>query len=780
MKKRENVFDGLTRKVIHLSFLVLIVLACPLFINAQQSITISGYIKDSKTKESLIYANVFVTNNKSGTQTNEYGFYSITIPNSDSIGLVFSYIGYVPQAKEITTKANLRLDILLEPSSKSLGEVIIKADRNNDNVQSTQMGVIDIPMHAVKSLPVLAGEADILKVIQLLPGVQQGQEGTTGYFVRGGNLDQNLVLLDEATVYNPNHLFGLVSTFNVNSINDVKLIKGGFPPEYGGRLSSILDITMKDGNKEKFQVEGGISTIAANVTLQGPMFKKKASYIISARRSYLDLFLRPFTPKAKTGTTFYFYDLNGKVNYELGANDHLFLSVFTGKDKAAYTGANSLNYGIDFGNATSTLRWNHLFGSKMFLNTSVIYNDYHLGLNTQQGNYYALLYTEIRDMQGKTDLTFIPNTKHQIKTGLTYTYHVLYPGSVSSKVPKKGNRLSINRDSLAQKYSNECAAYIGDDWKISDNVGLIYGVRVPLFFTTQKTYATVEPRIAAKVNVSPTSSIKAAFTIMNQYLHLVPNSTASLPTDIWITSSSIVKPQNSTQYSLGYFRNFKENKIEVSVESYYKTMNNQVLFKEGTQIVLSTNLDNVVTFGNGVSYGIEFFIRKNFGRLTGWTSYTLSKTTETFPELNYSNPFPFTYDRRNNLSIAASYDLTDHWTFSADFIFYTGSAFTLPAGRIPVALDGTLYDGVYYDYTSRNNSRLRSYNRLDVNASYKKVRTIFKRKYESEWVFGIYNLYSRQNPYFVYLTVDPVTKQPQAKQVSLLPIVPSVGFNFKF
>ena len=762
-------------KKLFFSFLLFTVSFC----KAEQ-ITLSGYIKDSKTKESLIYATIFVSNNKSATQTNEYGFYSITVPYSDSIGLVISYLGYQPQAKIIQSKTNVRLDIFLEPFSNSLNEVEINASRNSDNVDRAKMSVIDVPMRAIKELPVLAGERDILKTIQLLPGVQQGQEGTTGFFVRGGNLDQNLVQLDEATVYNPNHLFGLFSTFNVNAINDVKLIKGGFPAEYGGRLSSILDITMKDGNKEKFQAEGGIGLLSSNLTLQGPIKKHKASYIISGRRSYIDLLLKPFLPKSKTGTTYYLYDVNAKVNWEISNNDHLFLSVFNGKDKAAYTGANSLNYGINFGNATSTLRWNHLFGSKMFLNTSIIFNDYHLGLNTQQGNYYALLYTAIRDIGGKTDLTFIPNTKHEIKTGVSYTYHILYPGAVSSKIPKKGDRLKINRDSIPQKYSNEMAAYFNDEWTISHTVGLSYGLRIPVFFTSKKTYTALEPRITGKVNLSPTSSIKASFTIMNQFLHLVPNSTASLPTDIWINSSALVKPQNSKQYALGYFRNFKDNKIEASVEVYYKTMKNQVLFKEGTQIVLNTNIDDVLTFGNGTSYGVELFVRKNFGRLTGWLSYTLSKTDQTFKDLNFGKTFPFTYDRRHNASIAATYDLSKRWTVSADFVFYTGSAFTLPSGRIPVALDGTLYDGVYYDYTSRNNARLRPYNRLDISASYKKERKMFHHSYESEWVFGAYNVYSRKNPYFVYLTTDPNTKAPQAKQVSLLPIVPSIAFNFKF
>ena len=780
MRKLNQTVCSFKNQSTQLACIIFLVFTIPATVKAQKSITISGYVKDSHSKEALIYANVFVSNNKTGAQTNEYGFYSITIPYADTIGLIISYIGYQPQAKEVISKTNLRLDISLESAANSLAEVEINATRNSDNVEKARMGVIDIPMQAVKDLPVIAGERDILKTIQLLPGVQQGQEGTTGYFVRGGNLDQNLVQLDEATVYNPNHLFGLFSTFNVNAINEAKLIKGGFPAEYGGRLSSILDITMKDGSKEKFQVEGGIGLLSTNLTLQGPIKKNKASYILSARRSYIDLLLKPFTPKSKRGTTYYLYDLNGKVNWELGKNDHVFLSMFNGKDKAAYTGANSLNYGINFGNTTSTLRWNHLFGSKMFLNSSVVFNDYHLGLNTQQGNYYSLLYTAIRDIGGKTDLTFIPNTKHQIKAGLNYTYHILYPGAVSSKVPKKGNRIEVNRDSITQKYSNEFSLYLQDEWKISDQVGLSYGARIPIFFTSTKTYVELEPRITVKVNVTPTSSVKGSYTVMNQFLHLVPNSTASLPTDIWITSNKVVKPQNSTQYALGYFRNFKQNKIEASVEAYYKTMHNQVLFKEGTQIVLSTNLDEVLSFGDGKSFGVEFFIKKSFGKLTGWASYTLSKTDQTFKELNFGKTFPFTYDRRHNVSLAATYDLSKRWTVSADFVYYTGSVFTLPAGRVPVALDGTLYDGVYYEYTSRNNARLRNYHRLDVSLSYKKERTLFKRKYESEWVFGAYNIYSRQNPYFVYLTTDPVTKQPQAKQVSLLPIIPSIGFNFKF
>jgi hypothetical protein len=745
-----------------------------------QNITLSGYIKDNDTKESLIGANVYSVDTKKGTSTNEYGFYSLTLPKKDTLNLVISYIGYVMQVKKIAVNGNLRLDLFLEVNSAQLKEVVISAEHNDNNVNKPQVGVINVPIKAVTSMPVLAGERDILKTIQFLPGVQQGQEGTTGFYVRGGNTDQNLVQLDEATIYNPNHLFGLFSTFNVNAIKSISLTKGGFPAKYGGRLSSVLDITMKDGNKENYQVEGGIGLLSSNLTVEGPLEKGKSSFIVSGRRSYIDLLMKPFLPTGINGTTYYLYDFNVKLNYELGKNDHLFVSYFTGKDHAVYTGANSLNFNIDFGNTTATVRWNHLYGSRLFSNTSLIFNDYHLGLATSQGNYYSLLFTGIKDVSAKTDFTFIPGPNHEVKAGLSYTYHTLFPGAVSAKIPKKGNRLDLNKDSIPRRYSNEIAFYISDELKMTEKLSVNYGLRVPVFFTGKKTYAFTEPRFIFKLSLNPVTSIKASYTQMNQFVHLVPNSTASLPTDIWLTSNAKIKPQNSTQYAIGLFKNFKNNEIETSVEVYYKTMNNQVLFKEGTQIALNTNLDDVLAFGEGKSYGIEFFVKKNFGRLTGWASYTLSKTTQIFPALNYGKEFPFTYDRRHNLSIAANYELSKTWTFSADFTFYTGIAFTLPAGRAFVADDGSLYDGIYYDYTSRNNSRLRPYNRLDIGFSNIKQVRIFGKSYQREWAFGVYNVYSRQNPYFVYLTTDPITKQPQAKQVSLLPIIPSISFNFKF
>ena len=740
-----------------------------------QKVTISGFVMDGETKEALIGANIYEAQLQKGATSNEYGFYSITLPASDTLQIIISYVGYKPEVKKIVVRTNLRMDILLIPSLM-LNEVEINAARNDDNVNNAQIGVIDVPMRDIRDLPVLMGERDVLKVIQLLPGVQQAQEGTTGFFVRGGNLDQNLVQLDEATVYNPNHLFGLVSTFNINSINNVQLIKGGFPAQYGGRLSSILNITMKDGNKEKFEAEGGIGLLSCNLTLQGPLIRNKASIIVSARRSYLDLFQR--TLVANNTSLYAFYDVNAKMNFELGRRDKIFLSAFKGRDNGSYTGSNSLNYDIGFGNSFVTARWNHLFGNRVFANTSFIVNSYDLGLSNSQGSYYSLFYTGIKDVNAKFDFTWTINTNQVLRFGVNYFYHTLFPATFSDKIPGSGNKVKLDANMIEKRYADEISFYLNDEWNISSAIAINYGIRVPYYSSKDTAYSLLEPRATLKVSLNRTTSIKASYTKMNQFVHAVPYSSASLPTDIWIASNALVKPQNSTQYSIGIFKNFVDNLYEASLEVYHKDMKNQVLFKQGTQLNIQSEIEEELAFGTGVSNGIELFLKKSTGRLTGWISYTLSKTTQTFAELNYGHPFPFTYDRRHNLSVVGIYKISERWSVSGDFVFRTGSAFTMPPGRIPVS-DGTLYDGWYYDYTTRNNSRQQSYHRLDVSLSYKKQRTIFGRRYDSEWVFGVYNIYSRKNPYFVYVTVNS-QQVPQAKQVSLLPIVPSVSYNFKF
>ncbi len=747
--------------------------------SSSQKITISGYVKDETSREAMVGASVIDGNNKTGTTANQYGFFSFTVPAADTIELIFTYQGYEIQAKKIVANKNILLEVLMQNQANLLGEVIVSAARSNRNVQKPQMGVIDVPIKAIKNLPVLLGERDIMKIIQLLPGVQGGQEGTTGFYVRGGNLDQNLVQLDEATVYNPNHLFGLFSTFNVNAVNHVQLIKGGFPAEYGGRLSSILNITMKEGNKSEYQAEGGIGLLSNNITIQGPLKKNKSSFIVSARRSHINLLLLAYG-KPKESMSYKFYDVNAKMNFEAGKRDHLFLSFFKGNDNAAYNNANSLNYTTHFGNSTGTFRWNHLFGSKTFSNTSFIYNDYDLALSTSQNNYYSLLFTAVKDFTAKTDFTFTPTPKHKIKSGFAFIHHRLSPASFSASIPRNGNKLKINTDSIHKLNSNEMAFYLGDEWEASTKFSINYGIRIPLFTSPGKTYSFIEPRITTKLSVSPSSSIKASYTRMNQFLHLIPNSTAGLPTDIWVPSSEKTKPQASTQFALGYFQNFKDNTIETSLEVYYKNMDNQVLFGEGKQLRINVDLDSLIVYGKGKSYGAEIFVKKNTGKLTGWISYTWSKTTQQFKDLNFGNKFPFRYDRRHVLSVTASYQVSKKWTLSSVFAFSTGSAFTVPTGRISTLNSGTIFEGNYYIYEGRNNYRLSSYHRLDFSASNKKTVKLFKKEYEREWVFGVYNAYSRQNPYFIYFEIDALTTQPKAKQVSLLPVIPGISFNFKF
>ena len=761
--------------------LFVLILTCNWLTMSAQKITVSGYIKDAGTGESLIGATIYNTNHKTATVSNNYGFYTLTFQKSDTIGMVFSYIGYLPQTKKIVAIKDIIININLLATDNYLSEVVINARRNDNNVRQAQMGIIDVPLRQLKTLPAIGGESDILKVIQLLPGVQSGKEGTTGFHVRGGNSDQNLVQLDEATIYNPNHLFGLFSTFNTNAINNVKLIKGGFPAEYGGRLSSILEITMKEGNKNNFEVNGGIGLLSSNLTLEGPIKKGKGSFIVSGRRSYFDILTKPITYKNKNNTNYYLYDLNAKFNYTLSEKDRIYLSFFTGLDDARYTGASSLNYGINFGNKTATLRWNHLLSNKIFSNTSVVYNDYHNSLATTQGKYVEQQYSGIRDVNAKTDWEIHPNANHLIKIGANYSYNTFFPATTANKISKKGTVPKLMPDSIPRQYSSQLAFYLSDEIKFNELLSANLGVRLPVYLSSKANYSAIEPRVTLKLSTSTTSSVKTSYTEMNQFLHLVPSSTASLPTDIWISSSKVVKPEVSRQYSLGWFKNFDDNAIETSVEAYYKTMSNQVLFKEGALPSANADIDQQLTFGKGESYGMEFFVRKNFGRLTGWFAYTLSWTNQTFKALNYGKTFPYTYDKRHNLSLVATYDLSKKWTVAADWVFTSGGAFTLPLGKIPVFEGGTLYDIFYNDYTERNNYRYRAYHRLDLNfIHHNRERTWFGKKVTSEWVFGLYNAYSRMNPYFVYLTVDPLTKKPMAKEVSLLPVLPSVSWNFKF
>lgn len=743
---------------------------------SQEKFTLSGIITDEETGEALIGANIYVTTLEKGTSTNTYGFYSLTLPRTDSLGIIFSYIGYIPQIKKIYADKNLELDIEMKPSTSTLEEVTIQGQQDA-NVARPQMSVVNVPLEKIKELPVILGEIDVLKVIQLLPGVQSGNEGTTGIFVRGGNADQNLVLLDEATVYNPSHLFGLFSTFNSRALNNVTLIKGGFPAQYGGRLSSILDISMKEGNNRKFQGEGGIGLVTSQLTLEGPIKKEKASFIVSGRRTYIDLILTPFL-EVGNSSDYHFYDINGKVNWKISSKDRLFFSFFTGKDDALYNETKGISYNIKFGNSAATLRWNHLFGQKLFLNTSLIYNTYEQDIATIQDNFFSQVVSGINDVNGKMEFQYFPSLNHEIRFGAHYTNHRFLSGG-KSEAQTSGNQ-TINVSNLPSKYFSEYAFYVNDEFNIYRGFSANLGFRFPGFSDSDVNYFEWEPRATLKLQLGPTSSVKAAYTVMHQFLHLVPSSTASVPTDIWLPSSKRTKPQLSEQFAIGYFRNFNQNQFETSAELYYKTMDNQVLFREGNQLIESLEVDTGLVYGKGESYGLEFFLRKNTGPLTGWLSYTLSKTDQKFDSLNFGRTFPFQYDRRHAVSLAIAYKINPRWTVSAVFEYATGKVKTLPVGRINSYYGGSLYEGTFYVYEERNNARLKDYHRLDISAIYKRNRKIFRKEYVAELVFGVYNIYSRQNPYFVYFLVDPVTDQPKAKQVSLLPILPSLSYNFKF
>ncbi len=743
-----------------------------------QNGTINGTISDAETGEFLIGANIYVTTIREGTTTNNYGFYSLTIRDRDSIGIQFSFLGYQTQIKKVLLTKNLRLNIELQPMSQSMDEVVVTAEARDKNVSQTQMGVLDIPPAKIKELPVILGEPDVLKVLQLLPGVQAGNEGTTGYFVRGGNADQNLILLDEAIIHNPNHLVGLVSAFNSRAINNVSLVKGGFPAQYGGRLSSILDISMREGNNKKFSGEGGIGLVSSQLTFEGPIKKDESSFIISGRRTYFDYLIKPFLSK-KIKTNYVFYDLNAKVNYKLGENDRIFLSGFYGKDDAFYSQDN-IEYNLLIDNKAATLRWNHLFGSKLFSNTSLIYSGFNQDITALQDNAFSSVLSGIEDLCAKYDLEYYPNQKHKIKLGGQYFHHTFRSTGDSQVFANTGQTPQVQSDSIPVKRFNEIALFVNDEVLLTDKFSFNAGIRVPGFFNGPTNYFRVEPRLSFRYGINPTTSVKAAYTMMNQFLHLIPSAAAAIPTDIWIPSSQKTKPQNSQQYAIGLFKNFDDNTFESSLELYYKTMDDQILFREGNQFIRSLDVDNLLVYGKGWSYGAEFFLKKSMGPLTGWAAYTLSWTNQKFPDLNFGFKFPFRHDRRHDLSLVANYELSKKWSLSGTFVISSGSAYTVPVGRTAVINGGTIFEGNYYIYEERNNARLNPFHRLNLAATYKKPRTLFGKKYDSEWVFGIYNVYSRQNPYFIYFDINPATEKPRARQVSLLPIIPSVSYNFKF
>jgi hypothetical protein len=768
-------------------------------LHAQARYTLSGYIRDSLSQETLLGASVTVKGQGRGVNTNAYGFYSMTLP-AGAYTLSVSFVGYLPVELTVDLTANSDRNFALLPKSSLSQEIVISSRRRDANVKNAQMGQIDLSMNKIRSLPVIFGEVDPLKTLQLMPGVTNAGEGNSGLYVRGGGPDQNLIMLDDAVVYNTGHLFGFFSIFNGDAIKNTTLIKGGMPAQYGGRLSSVLDISMKDGNMKEFQVEGGIGTIATRLSVQGPIARDKASFIVSARRTYIDALIRPFIKRSNqfSGSGYYFYDLNAKVNYRFSDKDRLYLSGYFGRDVFDFVNAQrSFDINIPWGNATMTARWNHVFNRKLFANTTLVYNDYNFLFGAVQNNFELKLNSGIRDLTAKTDFDWYASTNHKVKYGAQYTYHRFTPSVVSGR-----QDTTVFAPNNAQvKFANEYALYIQDDWELSDRIKVNAGLRWSGFqqvgpykkfeqdadgnkldstsygnMEPVKTYGGLEPRLTIRYAFNDETSIKGAVSRNLQYIHLVSNAGTTLPTDVWVPSTYRVKPQISWQYALGLYKNFKDNMWETSVEVYYKQMKNQIEYREGYTPSIRDPEEEFV-FGKGWSYGAEFLINKTRGKFTGWIGYTLAWTWRQFPQLNQGNKFPAKYDRRHDLSVVGIYEYSPKWKFSGVFVYATGNATTLPE-RFYI-LEGVLAQ----EYSNINQYRLPAYHRLDLSATYT-PRPQSQKKFKSSWVFGIYNVYSRLNPYFIYFdqTGSPYdgTLQVQAKQVSLFPIIPSVTWNFRF
>jgi hypothetical protein len=765
---------------------------------AQNKFTISGYVKDSLSGETLIGASVSVNEKTFGVNSNQYGFFSITLPEG-SYKITCSFVGYESQESQLQLEKNTNFNFVLTPKFSTNQTVVVSSKRRDGNVKNAQMGKIDLSMEQVKSLPVLFGEIDIMKTLQLLPGVQNAGEGNTGLYVRGGGPDQNLILLDDAIVYNTGHLFGFFSIFNGDAIKNTSLIKGGMPAQYGGRLSSVLDIAMKEGNMNKFEAEGGIGLIASRISIQGPLKKNKASFIVSARRTYIDVLTKPFIKKSSNfyGSGYYFYDLNTKVNYKFSDKDRLYLSGYFGRDVFDFKNAQrSFSANVPWGNATASLRWNHVFNQKLFANTTLVYNNYQFAFNAEQQDFALRLSSGIHDLTFKTDFDYYASPQHKIKFGGLYTYHTFSPNILSGQQ----DTTTFQPNNSNKKYANETAVYVQDDWAVNDKLQVNAGLRWSTFsqigpYTTYvtdsngnkldssvyrrgqtvKAYGGFEPRITLRYALNDETSLKASAGRNMQYIHLVSNSGTTLPTDLWVPSTYIVKPQISWQYSAGIFKNFKDNTYETSVELYYKEMQNQIEYKAGYTPSLKDPEQDFV-FGKGWSYGAEFYVHKTKGRLTGWIGYTLSWTWRKFPLLNNGDAYPAKYDRRHDLSIVASYELNKHWKIAAVFVYASGNATTLPTQFY--IINGVLTQ----EYSKINQYRLPAYHRLDFSATYTPTYKPNK-KIHGSWVFSIYNVYSRLNPYFIYFnqTGSPYdgTLKVEARQVSLFPIIPSVTWNFK-
>nr|WP_295927997.1 TonB-dependent receptor [uncultured Dyadobacter sp.] len=785
--------------------IVLAMLTIP--VSGQKRITISGFVKERKSHEQLPGVNVFIPGTPYGTVTNAYGFYSLTVPVSDSTVVSFSSVGYQRLEQKLLLKKNERLNIWLSPDNQ-LDEVVVKASRE-DPAGNVQMSRIDVSIQQIKKIPAFFGEKDVLKVLQLMPGVQKGTEGQTGLYVRGGGPDQNLIILDDAVVYNANHLFGFFSVFNSDAIKSVELTKGGFPARYGGRLSSVVEMNMKEGSKDRLHGEGGIGLISSRLTLEGPLKKEKSSFLISGRRTYIDLLASPIIAHQQKGLTdrmkpgYHFYDLNAKMNFDAGPKDKLYISGYFGRDRL-FVEEKSKFYkafvGLDWGNATGTFRWNHLFSQKLFANASLVFSNFDFGVQNDFTEYdkkgtevsrSSLRYSsKIRDLGFKTDFDFYPSSRHTLKMGLQGIFHRATPSAVvikGSDGANPGPALNPTFDSF------EAGIYAEDTWQPLDGMKMNVGMRLSSFKAGGITYFRPEPRISAAIRLAQGLAWKLSYAGMNQYVHLLSNTGIGLPTDLWVPATQRIAPQRSEQFAAGLTGDLESPALLITLEGYYKKMNHILSYMEGASFI-NINGENSndlswqdnVTAGRGWSYGTELLIRKKTGKLSGWAGYTLSWTKWNFSELNFGKTFFPRHDRRHDVSVVAIFEANKRITLSATWVYGTGNAMTLPVSK---------YNGVkeYFmgsaaanplhlinfelsEYAGRGNFRAEAFHRLDIAAQFRKK----KKRFERTWEIGVYNAYNRKNPFFYDMGKEETSGKKTLKKYSLFPVLPSFSYNFKF
>lgn len=776
------------------------------------TMTLNGYVTDAGSGESLIGATVYLPASGAGVLSNDYGFYSITLPTADSVDVAVSYVGYKTLYSRVSTVAGTSLSLALQrdDSLEAINKLTVIRDAREDNVRKNQTALIDLSHDMIAAAPSLSGTGDVINSVEMLPGVQSGIDGSPGYFVRGGNPGQNLILLDDATLYNPSHIFGLVGIFNPLTIKHASLMKGGFPASYGDHISSVLDVAMKDGSNQQPGGTVQMGSVSSGLTLYGPLQFPRSSFLISARRSTADIVLHPLL-RNNFFNHYYFYDVNAKLNFVLSPKDRLLLSFYAGRDNNTYSSDSSTVSGIDyamhFGNTAFTLRWNHQYSATLFAHSSIEYNKYHQFLSARQEGYFAQLYSGIRDVNAKSELNWYFSPVHKFSGGADLLYQTLNPASLSGIEPRPGPQKTIVPSGIPSKTAVRIALYASDDIKPGDRWQFYAGVRAPFYDKPGAHYLSVEPRLSLLYLIDPETSIKLSYTSMHQYIHLVQSYNASFPAEIWIGSSDSVRPQSSHEISLGLYKNFSANSFQASLELYYKKMGDQLLFGGGSD---SQTIDNTIQkqliFGKGWSYGAELFVRKNRGRWTGWLAYTLAYAYQQFDSLNEGQTFPFAYDRRNMVNLSVAYSVSPHWKIGANFLIASGRAFSLSPDSSYIIDPGPGHNPLYDDPRKKsgppgpgqgqpggpganrdgswdivaNNYRLSPYNRLDLDAHYVKARTIGHRTLTTEWIFSIYNVYARSNNSLVYRTIDPATRTVVAKQLPLIPIIPSITYCLSF